>query len=201
MSTETRPESGSGTNNHGMLFWVGLALGGALMVYGLVGLIRNVEGELLNWAVFYVGIDVVHDVILAPVAFAFGAVLARVSSGSVEGAVDRGMRDQRGGAARRGGSTARSRGQPREPDAPPPRLPHRHRMGTGDRVGGGRNRQRHRGVEPSLTGEDGPASAALELRACLGGERLHPDPEVVARECSFLVGVDGRNGVVVGAGA
>ncbi|MCZ7530277.1 MAG: hypothetical protein M5U31_07965 [Acidimicrobiia bacterium] len=78
MSTETRPGSGSGTNTHGMLFWVGLALGGALMVYGLVGLIRNIEGELLNWAVFYVGIDVVHDSILAPVTFAVGALVARM---------------------------------------------------------------------------------------------------------------------------
>lgn len=77
----TQPTS-SGTDarpsEHGLRFWVGVVLGGAVMVYGAVGLVRNIEGdELVSWFVYFVGTDVVHDALVAPALLAAGAIAAR----------------------------------------------------------------------------------------------------------------------------
>ena len=60
-------------------YWIALPLGGALMGFGVVGLIGNLgvssAGDAAGWLV---GADLAHDFVLAPVACLVGAAAARV---------------------------------------------------------------------------------------------------------------------------
>lgn len=72
------PSTTARRTQHGPGFWVGLAVGGGIMCYGLVGLLRNLEGEaLVSWLVYFVGADLLHDALVAPALFVVGALLAR----------------------------------------------------------------------------------------------------------------------------
>ncbi|WP_166427213.1 hypothetical protein [Nonomuraea mesophila] len=53
--------------------WVGYAAGGALIVLGLAGL--ALEGILIGWALWFGGVLVVHDALLAPGVAAAGTVI------------------------------------------------------------------------------------------------------------------------------
>ncbi|MEO3886987.1 hypothetical protein [Nonomuraea sp. B5E05] len=55
--------------------WVGYAAGGALIVLGLAGL--ALEGVLIGWALWFGGVLVVHDALLAPGVAAAGTVIGR----------------------------------------------------------------------------------------------------------------------------
>ncbi|MFI7641689.1 hypothetical protein [Nonomuraea sp. NPDC049400] len=55
--------------------WVGYAAGGALIVLGLAGL--TLEGVLIGWALWFGGVLVVHDALLAPGVAAAGTVISR----------------------------------------------------------------------------------------------------------------------------
>ncbi|WP_171055376.1 MULTISPECIES: hypothetical protein [unclassified Nonomuraea] len=57
--------------------WVGYAAGGALIVLGLAGL--ALEGVLIGWALWFGGVLVVHDALLAPGVAAAGTVIGRRS--------------------------------------------------------------------------------------------------------------------------
>ncbi|MEZ5170453.1 MAG: hypothetical protein R3A49_06870 [Acidimicrobiia bacterium] len=66
-------------NTYGARFWVGVVIGGAVMAYGAIGLIRNLSGDaLVSWGLFFIGADLLHDSLFAPAAFLAGAVLARL---------------------------------------------------------------------------------------------------------------------------
>ena len=60
------------------LFWCGVVVGGAICIYGLHGLIGALHGirsrQFLQW---FVGADLAHDLIVAPVACLVGALVAR----------------------------------------------------------------------------------------------------------------------------
>ncbi|MET7999706.1 hypothetical protein [Nonomuraea glycinis] len=55
--------------------WVGYAAGGALIVLGLAGL--ALDGVLIGWALWFGGILVVHDALLAPGVAVAGTVIGR----------------------------------------------------------------------------------------------------------------------------
>ncbi|WP_162794684.1 hypothetical protein [Nonomuraea lactucae] len=55
--------------------WVGYALGGILIVLGLAGL--ALEGVLIGWALWFGGVLVVHDALLAPGAAVAGSMIGR----------------------------------------------------------------------------------------------------------------------------
>lgn len=63
----------------GPLFWTAAAIGLALVAFGLVGLLRAVDGEALrSWATLLAAGLVVHDAILAPLVTLVGLLLARL---------------------------------------------------------------------------------------------------------------------------
>ncbi|WP_433427503.1 hypothetical protein [Nonomuraea sp. CA-141351] len=55
--------------------WVGYAAGAALIVLGLAGL--AMEGVLIGWALWFGGVLVVHDALLAPGVAVAGTVIGR----------------------------------------------------------------------------------------------------------------------------
>jgi hypothetical protein len=64
---------------HGRMFWVTVAIGGAVMVYGAFGLVGDAGfGASANVAGWLVGADVANDFVLAPLACLVGAAVARV---------------------------------------------------------------------------------------------------------------------------
>ena len=60
-------------------FWIFLVIGGAVTLYGLHGLIGALNGitdrQFLQW---FVGADVAHDLVVAPVACLIGVIIARL---------------------------------------------------------------------------------------------------------------------------
>lgn len=68
---------GHDTSTHGVGFWLALVAGGAIMAFGLWGLARDIDEDLLNWAVFFVAGDVVHDLVVAPAVGITGWLLIR----------------------------------------------------------------------------------------------------------------------------
>jgi hypothetical protein len=66
------------TEHNRVAFWTGLALGGTICLYGLHRLIPALHGvtsrQFLQW---FVGADLAHDVVVAPIACLVGFVVAR----------------------------------------------------------------------------------------------------------------------------
>jgi hypothetical protein len=63
----------------GAAFWVALAIGGAVMAFGVRGVLMDSAGtrpgDLLRWVV---GADLVHDFLIAPLVIAVGWVIVRI---------------------------------------------------------------------------------------------------------------------------
>ena len=78
MSTRSRRHSvKADTSRHGALFGAGLLAGGSAMAYGTWLVVANaVETRPLNFVVFFVGLALVHDLVVAPVALLVGHPLA-----------------------------------------------------------------------------------------------------------------------------
>ncbi len=93
MSTRSRRHSvKADTSRHGALFGAGLLAGGSAMAYGTWLVVANaVETRPLNFVVFFVGLALVHDLVVAPVALLVGTRLRRrlptVARAAVAGAV------------------------------------------------------------------------------------------------------------------
>ena len=70
--------NGEGDTNP-VVFWCSLAVGGAVTVYGLHGLLGALNGitgrQFLQW---FVGADIAHDAIVAPAACTVGFLIARL---------------------------------------------------------------------------------------------------------------------------
>jgi hypothetical protein len=68
------------TERNRITFWTGLAVGGAICLYGLHGLIPALHGitsrQFLQW---FVGADLAHDLVVAPLACVVGFAVARVT--------------------------------------------------------------------------------------------------------------------------
>lgn len=58
---------------------LGHAAGGALIAFGLVGLVRESTVDATGWAVWFGGAVIAHDAVLAPCILLTGAALARVT--------------------------------------------------------------------------------------------------------------------------
>ncbi|MEX0791257.1 MAG: hypothetical protein WD178_10820 [Actinomycetota bacterium] len=71
MTGERNAPSGRG-------FWLGLAAGWAVMLFGLAGLLDEaVRTHPASFGAWFVGSALVHDALIAPVAFALAFVIAR----------------------------------------------------------------------------------------------------------------------------
>lgn len=58
---------------YGRAFWAGVAIGGSIMAFGLVGLFLDAERtHPAQWVRWFVGAALVHDLLLAPVVFGTG---------------------------------------------------------------------------------------------------------------------------------
>ena len=63
----------------GPSFWIGLVLGVAVMVYGLVGLLGASDAtQPRNLGGFFLGAGIVHDALVAPVVVLVGWLIARL---------------------------------------------------------------------------------------------------------------------------
>jgi hypothetical protein len=59
-------------------FWIAAGLGIAIMAFGVRGILTHARGTHPSaFAVWFVGADVVHDVLVAPAVLLVGALLAR----------------------------------------------------------------------------------------------------------------------------
>ena len=74
------------------MFWTCAAIGGAICLYGLHGLIGALDGitsrQFLQW---FVGADLAHDLIIAPAACLVGAGIARIVPTSARAQVRAGI--------------------------------------------------------------------------------------------------------------
>ncbi len=67
-----------GDTSGGVGFWIAVVIGGAIGTYGLVGLLGAAPATRPPQALLgALGLDLLHDVVLAPIACAVGWVLAR----------------------------------------------------------------------------------------------------------------------------
>ena len=72
----------------GLSFWIGLAVGGAVMAYGVRGVLTELgPGNPVKLATWVVGLDLIHDLLLAPVVVAAGLLLAAVLPDRARGPV------------------------------------------------------------------------------------------------------------------
>jgi hypothetical protein len=63
---------------YGRAYWIALPIGGALMAFGIVGVVSDKGiGTSVDVGAWLVGADVAHDFVLAPLACLVGAVVAR----------------------------------------------------------------------------------------------------------------------------
>jgi hypothetical protein len=64
---------------HGRSFWIGLGIGGAVMAYGVWGLLGAADAtQPSNLATFFIGAGVVHDALFAPAVVLVGWLTLRV---------------------------------------------------------------------------------------------------------------------------
>ena len=68
------------TSRYGPLFWCCLAVGSVAMGFGLVSLFSKADAtDPLNFTVFFIGLALVHDFMLAPATIATATGLRRAS--------------------------------------------------------------------------------------------------------------------------
>jgi len=85
-------DRGHEPGRHGPTFWVGLAIGGAIMAFGVHGIFDELGGDNPTKLAFWVvGLDLVHDLVLAPVlvlgGLAVGALLGPHLRGPIRAAL------------------------------------------------------------------------------------------------------------------
>ena len=63
----------------GVAFWVGLVIGGAVMAFGIRGVFMNSRAtDPIVLAEWVIGADLVHDLLVAPIAIAVGWAVSRM---------------------------------------------------------------------------------------------------------------------------
>lgn len=81
MTTEDRRATDPATHDvptYGPAFWIGLALALPVVGYGLRGVVQTFSSEpLANWARWFVGGALVHDLVVAPAVGVVGWLVAR----------------------------------------------------------------------------------------------------------------------------
>ena len=74
------------TSRHGPAFWFCLAIGGGCMAFGLISLFsRAATTDPPNFAVFFIGLALVHDLVLAPVLIGAAWLLRSVIPRGIRG--------------------------------------------------------------------------------------------------------------------
>lgn len=77
------------------LFWAGMAVGGAVMAFGVRGLVSHRAGVMPTnpprWALLALGVNVVHDLVVVPVVLVAGLIVARLVPASVRALVQAGL--------------------------------------------------------------------------------------------------------------
>ncbi len=69
-------------NRLGAPFWIGLVLGWAVILYGVRGALNDARSVMpFDWAVWIVGANLVHDLVLVPLICGVGVVLAHLVRG------------------------------------------------------------------------------------------------------------------------
>lgn len=82
----------TGSSRHGRLFWAGVVVGGAVMAFGVAGLVADQRGDqVVNWLTFLVGLDLAHDAVVAPAACAAGVLVTRALPPSWRAPVQAGL--------------------------------------------------------------------------------------------------------------
>ena len=72
---QPRAESSPG----GRLFWTGTTLGAAIVIFGLYGLFTHLAAHQRgNFAKWFIGADLIHDLVIAPAACIIGYLVIRL---------------------------------------------------------------------------------------------------------------------------
>src|SRR4051812_11876992 len=75
-------------HERGAGFWVGLVVGGILMAYGVRGVLMDLgPGNPRKLATWVVGLDLVHDLLVAPVLVVVGLAISRALPRAASGPV------------------------------------------------------------------------------------------------------------------
>ena len=87
-STSTSIDDATDEHHLGLVFWLGLAIGGAVMAFGVRGVLADLGPDNpFKLATWVVGLDLAHDLLLAPAVVILGLLLARVLPASARGPV------------------------------------------------------------------------------------------------------------------
>ena len=75
-----QPAEAAETSSHAWPFWVALAVGWSMIAFGIHGIIDRVGGRTnpVGLARLFIGLNLVHDVVVAPVVIVAGVALGRV---------------------------------------------------------------------------------------------------------------------------
>ena len=80
-SSSSSSSTDDATDQHhlGLVFWLGLVIGGAVMAFGIRGALADLGPDNpFKLATWVVGLDLAHDLLLAPAVVIIGLLLARV---------------------------------------------------------------------------------------------------------------------------
>jgi hypothetical protein len=73
-----RPGAGADAPS-GVVFWIGAVLGIGIMVFGIRGLFEDSRAtQPLEFSKWFIGADILHDLVIAPVAALVGVFVARL---------------------------------------------------------------------------------------------------------------------------
>ncbi len=78
MSTTEADAPAAPAERAGASFWIAFAIGGAVMAFGIRGAVMNLKDSAPDVAKWVIGADLVHDLILAPIAVAVGWTINRI---------------------------------------------------------------------------------------------------------------------------
>lgn len=83
-----RPQAREPEDPAGVPWWLGLAVGGGIFTFGVIGLVHNdVKTRPMNFLKYVIGSLIAHDALLAPAVLVASFVLARLLPAAVRGGV------------------------------------------------------------------------------------------------------------------
>lgn len=83
-----QPEPTPAEDPHGAPWWLGLAVGGGIFLFGLRGfIVDEAQTQPMDWLKWVLGGLLSHDAILAPVAIVVGWLLTRLVPVAVRGGI------------------------------------------------------------------------------------------------------------------
>ncbi len=96
MNHSHHAHTGSGASmhdEHGITFWIGLALGLGIVGFGVRGALHQFTtySQRFVFAKYAIGFDLLHDVVIAPIAFVVGFVVSRLTPSKFRAPIAFGM--------------------------------------------------------------------------------------------------------------